>query len=43
MEDQLLNLALMSGPEGMVDAAHYYEDRDGLQDKAVMLYHKVLS
>ncbi|CAM1291051.1 IFT140 (predicted) [Pycnogonum litorale] len=40
LEDQLLNLALMSGPEGMVDAARYYEDKEGLEDKAVMLYHK---
>ncbi|KAG1671031.1 Intraflagellar transport protein 140 [Nymphon striatum] len=40
LEDQVLNLALMCGPEGMIDAARYYEVKEGYQDKAVMLYHK---
>lgn len=31
----------MCGPEGMIDAARYYEVKEGFQDKAVMLYHKV--
>ena len=41
MEDQLMNLALLSRPEDMVEAARYYEFKHGHQDKAVMLYHKV--
>ena len=36
-----MNLALLSKPEDMVDAARYYEYKPGCQDKAVMLYHKV--
>ena len=39
-EDQLLNSALMGRPEDMMEAARYYETRQGFQDKAVMLYHK---
>ena len=31
----------MGRPEDMMEAARYYEDRQGQQDKAVMLYHKV--
>ena len=41
MENQLMNLALMSNPENMVEAARYYENKPDNQDKAVMLYHKV--
>lgn len=41
MEDQLMNLALLSNPESMVEAARHYEYKTGHQDKAVMLYHKV--
>lgn len=41
MEDQLMNLALMGRPEDMIEAARYYEQKPGAQDKAVMLYHKV--
>ena len=40
-EDQLMNLALLSSPVDMVEAARYYEDRPDTVDKAVMLYHKV--
>ncbi|KAK3579473.1 hypothetical protein CHS0354_028282 [Potamilus streckersoni] len=39
-EDQLLNLALLGRPEDMMEAARYYEQKAGSQDKAVMLYHK---
>nr|CAB3255295.1 intraflagellar transport protein 140 homolog [Phallusia mammillata] len=39
-EDQLMNLALLSTPTDMVEAAAYYEDRPDTMDKAVMLYHK---
>ncbi len=37
----MMNLALMSKPENMVEAARHYEFKPGEQDKAVMLYHKV--
>ena len=40
-EDQLLNSALMGRPEEMMEAARHYETKQGFQDKAVMLYHKV--
>ena len=40
-EDQLLNSALMGRPEDMMEAARHYETKQGFQDKAVMLYHKV--
>lgn len=40
-EDQLLNAALLGRPEDMMEAARYYESKQGNQDKAVMLYHKV--
>lgn len=40
-EDQLMNLALLGRPEDMMEAARYYEQKHGSQDKAVMLYHKV--
>ena len=42
-EDQLMNLALLSTPSDMVEAARYYEDRPDAVDKAVMLYHKVVA
>ena len=37
----MLNLALLGRPGDMTDAARYYENVQGHQDKAVMLYHKV--
>ncbi|XP_071962146.1 intraflagellar transport protein 140 homolog [Antedon mediterranea] len=40
MEDQLMNLALMSNSADMIDAAQYYESSPQTMDKAVMLYHK---
>lgn len=40
-EDPLMNLALLGRPEDMMEAARYYEQKHGSQDKAVMLYHKV--
>uniref|UniRef100_H2Z485 Intraflagellar transport protein 140 homolog n=1 Tax=Ciona savignyi TaxID=51511 RepID=H2Z485_CIOSA len=39
-EDQLMNLALLSTPNDMIEAARHYEDRPDTLDKAVMLYHK---
>lgn len=41
MGDQLMNLALMSTKDDMIEAARYYEANPESQDKAVMLYHKV--
>uniref|UniRef100_A0A914YAN2 Uncharacterized protein n=1 Tax=Panagrolaimus superbus TaxID=310955 RepID=A0A914YAN2_9BILA len=41
MVDKLANLALQAGGSDLVEAAKFYEDRDGHTDKAVMLYHKV--
>ncbi|XP_072167641.1 intraflagellar transport protein 140 homolog [Diadema setosum] len=40
MEDQLMNLALMSTKEDMIEAARYYEGNPNTHDKAVMLFHK---
>ncbi|XP_033630790.1 intraflagellar transport protein 140 homolog [Asterias rubens] len=40
MEDQLMNLALMSSNEDMIEAARYYETNPNTMDKAVMLFHK---
>lgn len=40
MGDQLMNLALMSTKDDMIEAARYYEANPESQDKAVMLYHK---
>ncbi|KAJ8245793.1 hypothetical protein GJAV_G00260380 [Gymnothorax javanicus] len=40
LDDQLMNLALLSNPEDMMEAACYYEDRGTHMDRAVMLYHK---
>jgi len=42
MDDQLMNLALLGKTEDMLEAAKYYEKKPGCQDKAVMLYHKVI-
>ncbi|XP_078482947.1 intraflagellar transport protein 140 homolog [Ciona intestinalis] len=39
-EDQLMNLALLSTPNDMIEAARHYEERPDTLDKAVMLYHK---
>lgn len=41
MDEQLMNLALLSNPEDMMDTAAYYEERGEHMDRAVMLYHKV--
>lgn len=41
LDDQLMNLALLGSPDDMFEAARYYEQRRGCQDKSVMLYHKV--
>ncbi|KAF1499691.1 hypothetical protein FQV18_0011068, partial [Eudyptula minor novaehollandiae] len=40
LDDQLMNLALLSSPEDMIDAACYYEEKGEQMDRAVMLYHK---
>ncbi|XP_055991192.1 intraflagellar transport protein 140 homolog [Sorex fumeus] len=40
LDDQLMNLALLSSPEDMIEAARYYEEKDKQLDRAVMLYHK---
>eukprot|EP00079_Xenopus_tropicalis_P029812 XP_012825483.1 PREDICTED: intraflagellar transport protein 140 homolog isoform X1 [Xenopus tropicalis] len=40
MDDQLMNLALLSSPEDMMEAARYYEEKGEQMDRAVMLYHK---
>ncbi|XP_034526547.1 intraflagellar transport protein 140 homolog isoform X3 [Ailuropoda melanoleuca] len=40
LDDQLMNLALLSSPEDMTEAALYYEDKGEHMDRAVMLYHK---
>lgn len=41
LDDQLMNLALLSNPEDMMEAACYYEERGAHMDRAVALYHKV--
>lgn len=41
LDDQLMNLALLSSPEDMIEAACYYEEKGDQMDRAVMLYHKV--
>lgn len=39
--DQLLNLALVAGPQEQIDAARYFSSSERRQlPKAVMLYHK---
>lgn len=40
LDDQLMNLALLSSPEDMIEAARYYEEKGEQLDRAVMLYHK---
>ncbi|XP_062955109.1 intraflagellar transport protein 140 homolog isoform X2 [Cynocephalus volans] len=40
LDDQLMNLALLSSPEDMTEAARYYEEKGEQMDRAVMLYHK---
>ncbi|NWY05934.1 IF140 protein, partial [Nothoprocta ornata] len=40
LDDQLMNLALLSSPEDMIEAACYYEEKTEQMDRAVMLYHK---
>lgn len=36
-----MNLALLSTPKDMIEAACYYEEKGEQMDRAVMLYHKV--
>lgn len=36
-----MNLALLSSPKDMIEAACYYEEKGEQMDRAVMLYHKV--
>uniref|UniRef100_A0A3Q0REE4 Intraflagellar transport 140 n=1 Tax=Amphilophus citrinellus TaxID=61819 RepID=A0A3Q0REE4_AMPCI len=40
LDDQLMNLALLSNPEDMMEAACYYEEKGTHMDRAVALYHK---
>uniref|UniRef100_H0WI76 Intraflagellar transport protein 140 homolog n=1 Tax=Otolemur garnettii TaxID=30611 RepID=H0WI76_OTOGA len=40
LDDQLMNLALLSSPEDMIETARYYEEKGEQMDRAVMLYHK---
>ncbi|KAF3704522.1 Intraflagellar transport protein 140 -like protein WD and tetratricopeptide repeats protein 2 [Channa argus] len=40
LDDQLMNLALLSNPEDMMEAACYYEGKGSHVDRAVALYHK---
>ncbi|KAM8960405.1 intraflagellar transport protein 140 homolog [Pelodytes ibericus] len=40
LNDQLMNLALLSSPEDMMDAARYYEEKGEQMDRAVILYQK---
>ncbi|KAK2820255.1 hypothetical protein Q5P01_023214 [Channa striata] len=40
LDDQLMNLALLSNPEDMMEAACYYEGKGSHMDRAVALYHK---
>lgn len=42
LDDQLMNLALLSNPEDMMEAACYYEEKGAHMDRAVSLYHKVI-
>lgn len=43
LDDQLMNLALLSNPEDMMEAACYYEEKGTHMDRAVALFHKVLT
>ncbi|XP_020899151.2 intraflagellar transport protein 140 homolog, partial [Exaiptasia diaphana] len=40
LDNELMNLALLSSSKDMLDVARYYEGIPNMQDKAVMLYHK---
>lgn len=40
LAEQLMNLALLSNPKDMMEAAHYYEEKGVHLDRAVALYHK---
>ncbi|XP_043957554.1 intraflagellar transport protein 140 homolog [Gambusia affinis] len=40
LDDQLMNLALLSNPEDMMEAACHYEEKGKHLDRAVALYHK---
>uniref|UniRef100_UPI00358F9C54 intraflagellar transport protein 140 homolog n=1 Tax=Myxine glutinosa TaxID=7769 RepID=UPI00358F9C54 len=40
MYQQLMNLALLSSPEDMMETARYFEDHCKQMDRAVTLYHK---
>ncbi|KAM3592216.1 uncharacterized protein V6R79_014947 [Siganus canaliculatus] len=40
LDDQLMNLALLSNPEDMMEAACYYEEKGTHMDRAIALYHK---
>uniref|UniRef100_A0A4W3HUQ7 Intraflagellar transport 140 n=1 Tax=Callorhinchus milii TaxID=7868 RepID=A0A4W3HUQ7_CALMI len=40
LDDHLMNLALLSSPEDMMEAGRYYEEKGQQMDRAVMLYHK---
>ncbi|XP_010134604.1 PREDICTED: intraflagellar transport protein 140 homolog [Buceros rhinoceros silvestris] len=40
LDDQLMNVALLSSPEDMIEAACYYEEKGEQMDRAIMLYHK---
>ncbi|XP_048575888.1 intraflagellar transport protein 140 homolog isoform X2 [Nematostella vectensis] len=40
LDNELMNLALLSTQQDMIDVARYYESQPNMQDKAVMLYHK---
>ncbi|XP_074475359.1 intraflagellar transport protein 140 homolog [Sebastes fasciatus] len=40
LDDQLMNLALLSNAEDMMEAACYYEEKETHMDRAVTLYHK---
>ncbi|KAM4716079.1 intraflagellar transport protein 140 homolog isoform 1-T3 [Anableps anableps] len=40
LDDQLMNLALLSNPEDMMEAACHYEEKGKHMDRAVALYHK---
>lgn len=41
LDDQLMNLALLSNAEDMMEAACYYEEKGTHMDRAVALFHKV--
>ncbi|XP_034716265.1 intraflagellar transport protein 140 homolog isoform X1 [Etheostoma cragini] len=40
LDDQLMNLALLSNAEDMMEAACYYEEKGTHMDRAVALFHK---